>query len=92
MPHLQLQSHCPHAFDPVMTTESDRGFLSAEDFDGTGILSGMDPCASSYWWMPELHATGKSFDVQLPFTLQATQRAGSRPTSTSRSTSAANAA
>ena len=31
------------------------GFLSAEDFDCTGILAGIEPCASSYWWMPELH-------------------------------------
>jgi hypothetical protein len=30
------------------------GFLSAEDFDATGILTGVEPCASSYWWMPEL--------------------------------------
>lgn len=77
---------------PGITTDSDRRFLSAEDFDGTGILAGMDPCASSYWWMPELHTTGESFDVQLPITLQAAQRADSRPASTSRSTSAASAA
>lgn len=32
-----------------------RVFVSADDFDGTGILAGCDPCASSYWWMPELH-------------------------------------
>ena len=29
-------------------------FVSADDLDGTGILTGIDPCASSYWWMPEL--------------------------------------
>ncbi len=29
-------------------------FLSAEDFDATGILAGVEPCASNYWWMPEL--------------------------------------
>ena len=29
-------------------------FVSAEDFDDTGILAGIDPCASTYWWMPEL--------------------------------------
>lgn len=29
--------------------------LSAEDFDGTGILRGIDPCESRYWWMPELY-------------------------------------
>ena len=31
-------------------------FLSAEDFDATGILAGVEPCASNYWWIPELHA------------------------------------
>lgn len=30
-------------------------FISADDFDATGILAGCDPCASNYWWMPELH-------------------------------------
>lgn len=29
-------------------------FTSAEDFDATGILAGIDPCESRYWWMPEL--------------------------------------
>lgn len=29
-------------------------FVSAEDFDRTGILAGLDPCESRYWWMPEL--------------------------------------
>jgi hypothetical protein len=31
-------------------------FVSAADFDGTGILAGIDPCESRYWWMPELYA------------------------------------
>lgn len=31
-------------------------FVSADDFDVTGVLRGMDPCESRYWWMPELHA------------------------------------
>ncbi len=29
-------------------------FVSAEDFDPTGILAGVDPCESRYWWLPEL--------------------------------------
>lgn len=29
--------------------------FSAADFDGTGILAGIDPCESRYWWMPELY-------------------------------------
>ena len=31
-------------------------FASAEDYDSTGILSGVDPCESRYWWMPDLYA------------------------------------
>lgn len=31
-------------------------FASAEDYDATGILAGVDPCESRYWWMPELYA------------------------------------
>jgi hypothetical protein len=32
-------------------------FASAEDYDCTGILAGVDPCESRYWWMPELYAS-----------------------------------
>lgn len=32
-------------------------FASAEDYDATGILAGVDPCESRYWWMPELFGT-----------------------------------
>ena len=32
-------------------------FASAEDFDCTGILTGVDPCESRYWWMPELYSS-----------------------------------
>lgn len=31
-------------------------FISADDFDVTGMLTGMDCCESRYWWMPELQA------------------------------------
>ncbi len=30
-------------------------FVSAEDFDSTGILTGVDPCESRYWWLAELY-------------------------------------
>lgn len=40
---------------PVCGTASVGGFVSADDFDGTGILTGVDPCESRYWWMPELY-------------------------------------
>lgn len=32
-------------------------FASAEDYDATGILAGVDPCESRYWWMPELYTS-----------------------------------
>lgn len=32
-------------------------FASAEDYDATGILAGVDPCESRYWWMPDLFAS-----------------------------------
>jgi hypothetical protein len=38
-----------------MTFDERRPFVSAEDFDATGILAGVDPCASNYWWIPELY-------------------------------------
>lgn len=44
-------------------------FLSAEDFDATGILAGVEPCASNYWWIPELHPgipDGTTIDIALP--------------------------
>lgn len=34
----------------------DPAFLTAEDFDATGILAGVDTCASSYWWVAELQS------------------------------------
>jgi hypothetical protein len=39
-------------------------FASAGDYDATGILAGVDPCESRYWWMPELHATASSLARQ----------------------------
>lgn len=32
-------------------------FPSAEDYDTTGILAGVDLCESRYWWMPELYTS-----------------------------------
>ncbi len=32
-------------------------FVSAEDFDCTGILAGVDPCESNYWWIPEMYSS-----------------------------------
>jgi hypothetical protein len=57
-------------------------FVSAEDFDRTGILAGFDPCASSYWWMPELHA-GEPADLAVApvvtVPVQAARRTSARP-------------
>lgn len=68
-------------------------FVSAEDFDHTGILVGVDPCASSYWWFPELHALPVEADgLTAHATGHATQRTGVSASATVRSTSAASAA
>lgn len=31
------------------------GFVAAEDFDPTGIMTGVDLSESRYWWIPELY-------------------------------------
>ena len=54
-----------------------RPFVSAEDFDVTGMLTGVDPCESRYWWMPELY--GPDADAP-PAAVQATRRTASRTT------------
>ncbi|MFY8221756.1 MAG: hypothetical protein ACOVJ6_07605 [Pirellulales bacterium] len=57
-------------------------FVSPDDFDGTGILAGFDPCASNYWWMPELHA-GEPADLAVTpvgaAAVHAARRTPSRP-------------
>lgn len=59
-------------------------FVSADDFDTTGILAGCDPCASNYWWMPELH-TAAPTDLTVATladagpALHATRRSAARP-------------
>jgi len=66
-------------------------FVSATDFDATGVLAGMDPSESRYWWMPELYGPdGETAGARRPLAdalargpRQATRR------STSRSTAAA---
>lgn len=72
-----------------MTFDESRPFVSAEDFDATGILTGVDACASSYWWMPELYGPDAAAPVQVrlaeslagrPNRDQATRRTASRTT------------
>lgn len=69
----------PRPFPPPVgeatSAGAGRGFVSAEDYDGTGILTGMDPCESRYWWLPELHSpAAPAGDIQ------ATSRPLTRPT------------
>ncbi|MFM8805207.1 MAG: hypothetical protein ACKOK8_15100 [Planctomycetia bacterium] len=41
-------------------------FASAEDYDATGILAGVDPCESRYWWMPELFTSANPAVEAMP--------------------------
>lgn len=54
-----LQPPRPHppacGASPVITDQGLPGFVMAEDFDGTGIMAGVDPSESRYWWIPELY-------------------------------------
>ena len=54
------------------------GFLSAEDFDATGVLPGVDPCESRYWWMPELYGPESAAGGEAADRDQATRRAAPR--------------
>jgi len=60
--HRPMPEGCPPMPTPTRSAAPVTGaealgpiFLSAEDFDATGILAGVEPCASNYWWIPELH-------------------------------------
>lgn len=92
------RSHPPRSIAPARAEASrvssgESPFVSAEDFDHTGILTGVDPYASSYWWFPELHASAATAgDLVAAAADHATQRTCSRQATTVRSTSAANAA
>jgi hypothetical protein len=56
------------------------GFVSAEDFDATGVLPGVDPCESHYWWMPELYGPEAAAGAESAGRDQATRRTASRAT------------
>jgi hypothetical protein len=54
--HLQPPRPAADPSPPMdRATPASLSFVSAEDFDGTGILAGVDPCESRYWWMPDLY-------------------------------------
>jgi hypothetical protein len=58
---FEAKCRVPESARVTATVSGDAlGFVSAEDFDCTGILAGIDPCASNYWWMPELHGPNVS--------------------------------
>lgn len=41
-------------------------FVAAEDFDRTGIMTGVDPSESCYWWMPELYGPDEAATTARP--------------------------
>jgi hypothetical protein len=77
--------HPPRPFvTPAPAAEAraarDCGFVSAEDFDATGVLAGVDPCESRYWWMPELYGPESEAVAESTGLDQATRRTASRAT------------
>lgn len=42
---------------PPAPARSPWAFGSADDYDATGILAGVDLSASLYWWMPDLYTS-----------------------------------
>jgi hypothetical protein len=75
----------PRPFVPPAAAAAPRparacGFLSAEDFDATGVLPGVDPCESRYWWMPELYGPEAAAGLEAAGRDQATRRTASRGT------------
>jgi hypothetical protein len=63
----------------VAAAPSGRPLLAAEDFDATGILTGMDPSASRYWWMPELYGPEQAAIPQATIPQATSRLAGSPP-------------
>jgi hypothetical protein len=50
----------PRPFAVPATPASQRApagaaFVAAQDYDSTGIMAGVDPSESRYWWVPELY-------------------------------------
>ncbi|MBM4021214.1 MAG: hypothetical protein FJ284_03065 [Planctomycetes bacterium] len=66
----------PGAGLPAAVRPKAAGFVTADAFDGTGILAGVDPSESRYWWLPELYAPEGG--VAISGGDQATSRAVSR--------------
>jgi len=57
LPSPAVVPACPAVFD-WQAAVLEGAFSSAEDYDSSGILAGVDPFESRYWWMPELYTSG----------------------------------
>ncbi|MFM7135894.1 MAG: hypothetical protein ACKO1M_02325 [Planctomycetota bacterium] len=71
-----LQPPRPFAVAPTSAAHrtADRGgFVTAEDYDSTGIMTGVDPSESRYWWVPELYGPEPARTAGMS---QATSRTG----------------
>ena len=85
-----LPSQSPRVAVSATTVTAEGRFVSADDFDATGVLAGMDPCESRYWWMPELY--GPDADATVGRRLLADALASDPRQAAARSTSRATAA
>lgn len=82
-----LQPPRPFPSQPAapVAVAAESAFVFAEDFDGTGILAGVDTCESAYWWMPELQGADPQIsprrgDERLVAAPQRRRRAGDQAT------------
>lgn len=75
LPPMAVGAGAPHRATP---------FVSPEDFDATGILAGVDPCESLYWWLADLYGPDADHGAEHPRSIaavpQATRRASRRST------------
>jgi hypothetical protein len=54
------------------------GFVAPEDFDPTGIMTGVDPSESHYWWMPELYGPDRPENLPAAGPAQAAKGSATR--------------
>ena len=81
-----LQPPRPFVASPAKATAGSTfqsSFIMAEDYDSTGIMAGVDPSESRYWWLPELYGpepapTAPQVAAPISPAAQATSRAGER--------------
>jgi hypothetical protein len=81
MPHdLPAARNASAALDEAAGPSRGKPFISADDFDRTGIFTGFDPSASAYWWMPELYGPMQDDPMPARDRFQAARPAASRST------------